>query len=180
MKYPSQFPRRSASEYRRAERSGLPWTQKEDDTILEYYEDMGPTPLMKLIPGRTANSISVRAKMMGVIYKKTKRKEIKEAKDPQEEKDIITSEIKFLIETICGDDSAKKTKALAFLALMEEANSAQWWSERRHWRLGSWCEIFIPGYEYRTQILEREAFLDGDGVFIEKGGSDYAFYGRNG
>ena len=115
MKYPSQFPRRSAKEYKRAERSGQPRTAQEDQAILEYYGDMGPTPLMKLIPGRTANSISVRAKMMGVLYKKTKRKELKEAKDPQEEKDIITSEIKFLIEAICGDNPTKKTRALNLL-----------------------------------------------------------------
>lgn len=179
-RYPTQFPRRSAKEYNRTDRAGQPWTVEEDAAIIDHYEELGPTPMMKLIPGRSANSISVRAKMMGVLYKKNKGKELKEAKNPQEEKDIITSEIKFLIETICGDNEKKRTKALNLLDYATEKNSPEWWSSRRHWRLGRWCEMFITGYEYRTPILEREAFLDGDGVFIEKGGSDYAFYGRNG
>jgi hypothetical protein len=40
--------------------------------------------------------------------------------------------------------------------------------------------MFVKDYEFKPSNPERDDFLEGDGVFLDsKGGSDYAFYGRN-
>lgn len=176
----TQFPRRSPKEYNRAEKSGHPWTGEEDQKIIEHYGELGPTKMMELIPGRSSNAISVRAKMMGVLYKTNIKKDLKQAKNPQEEKDILVEQIDYLMRSICGENREKREKAERLLTLASHVYSPEWWAERRHWRLGKWCEMFIKGYEFRPIQIDRDAFLEGDGVFIEKGGSDYAFYGRGG
>lgn len=172
-------PRRKVEEYNRSELAGTKWTPQEDEMLINYYEDMGPTQLLDHLPGRSVNSISVRAKLLGVSFRKAKRKEWKLGGNPEEERDIIIEEIKFLINSIC-QDPAKRAKAMSLLNMTAQTNSAQWWCERRNKRLGHWCEMFIKGYEYKPMAISREAFLEGDGVFTVKGGSDYAFYGRNG
>lgn len=173
-----QIQERQRPEYKRMARSGAPWTEQEDAAILEHYPDMGPTAMMDLLPGRSSNSISVRAKMMGVTFGNHQRKEYKVG-TPEEERDIILGEIEFLIHSIC-DEEQKKRQALGLLVYAAKRNSSEWWFMRRGKKLGHWCEMFIKGYEYTAKSFARDDFLEGDGVFVDKGGSDYAFYGRNG
>jgi len=96
----------------------------------------------------------------------------------QDEKDLILNDIRFLVTSICSSDQRKLNRAMALID-MAASNSPEWFWMRRHKLLGYWCEMFIKGYEYRPSKLNRDDFLDADGVFIPGlGGETMTYHGR--
>jgi len=156
------------------------WTRREDELLRREYQELGPTLLMVALPHRSFQSIKCRAKHLGLSN--TRKKPRYESGSPEtmeEEKELILGEIRFLLTSICGTGTPKLNRALNLLSHAAE-NSADWFWVRRHKRLGHWCEMFVKDYEFKPSNPERDDFLEGDGVFLDsKGGSDYAFYGRN-
>jgi len=158
----------------------IPWTRREDELLRREYKELGPSLLLVALPHRTLESVKARAKILGVAESRKKpRYESGSPEVMEEEKELILNEIRFLLVSICGANTVKLNKAINLLAMTAQ-NSADWFWVRRHKRLGHWIEMLIKDYEFRPFTPERDDFLDGDGVFLaSKGGSDYAFYGRN-
>lgn len=156
------------------------WTRREDELLRRDYKSLGPTLLMDVMPHRSFQSIKCRAKHLGLADSRKKpRYESGSPEVMEEEKQLILEETRFLLIAICGTNTHKRNKALMHLSAAA-SNSADWFWVRRHKRLGHWCEMFIKDYEFKPFNPERDDFLDADGVFLpSKGGSDYAFYGRN-
>ena len=90
----------------------------------------------------------------------------------EDERELIVSEVEFLIRSICSGNLRKLRRALAFLQVMADRNSPEWFYERRHWRLGEWCELLIEGYVWQPVIPERDEFLNSEGRFQETVGTD--------
>lgn len=147
--------------------STAPWTQEEKDTISKHYGRLGAYGVQSMIPRRSPHAIRAMARVLDAKCETPTRKVRAKRDEAEEEKLIIVEETRRLIESICANDPPKLEKALLFLRMISEANSAEWFYERKHLRLGAWCEMFIDGYEWKPIYLVRDEFLSSDGTFGE-------------
>jgi len=155
------------------------WTAREDEILRTQYKELGINHVHAQMLHRTYDAVKARAKMLGLAEKrKVIRIDSGSPEAMQDEKDLILNEIRFLVTSICSSDQRKLNRAMALID-MAASNSPEWFWMRRHKLLGYWCEMFIKGYEYRPSKLNRDDFLDADGVFIPGlGGETMTYHGR--
>jgi len=94
----------------------------------------------------------------------------------EDERQLIVTEVEFLIHSICSGNAKRLRRALTFLHMIAQANSPEWFYERRHWRLGEWCELFVDDYVWTPIELDREEFLNSEGRFQESPMADVYSY----
>lgn len=143
----------------------IPWSKDEDLVVITRYTKLNSRGLMPYLPGRTFAAIQARAKTLGIAQERPQRIQDATHDGMKIEKDLIVEALEWFIPTICRDKQ-KVRKALLLLEHLK-SNSLQWWWNQRHLNLGLWAEQLINDYEYKPVPLDRDEFLDGDGVFYQ-------------
>lgn len=143
----------------------IPWSKDEDLLVITRYTKLNSRGLMPYLPGRTFAAIQARAKTLGIAQERQQKFQDVTHEGMKIEKDLIIEGLEWFIPTICRDKQ-KVSKALLLLEHLKR-NSLQWWWNQRHLNLGLWAEQLINDYEYKPVPLDRDEFLDGDGVFYQ-------------